>query len=844
MLNQSKKEKTKKTMMTIQSTQSFSPIQDVSEGIIITKDRRFIKILEISPINFLLRSEDEKRDIIANFDATLRIMPVTIQFKVISRKTDVTRLIKGIEKDIETEQNKNCRTLQKEQIDLIKSVSSKEGVSRRFFIIFEYSESVGLKKTPSFYEIKADLDTTALRIQNMLFRCGNEVMPLENDEDICEVLYTIMAKSESEKKPFETRMNEVISKYLADENYDPDKEAYVPINDYIAPLSIDTKTSPKYIKIDDVYYSFGYIQGKSYGESAVAGWLSMLINLGEGIDVDFFVHKENIAIVTQKLQYALRYNKVKARGMEDTSTDFDDISSAIRSGYYLKAGIASGEDFCYMSTLLTITAHSIDELEWKTNEIKTYLIGQGLKLKLCWFMQEEAFKMSLPVCQFNSQIFKNSKRNLLSSSLAAAYPFVAYEVNDENGILYGINKANNSLVILNNFDSRKYKNANIAILGTTGAGKTYTLQCMALRMRSQKKQVFIIAPDKGHEFKRACDGIGGQYVKISAGSSQNINVMEIRKKDDEAALLIDGDSKVAILTNKIQQLHTFFTLLIRDITNEERQLLDEALVETYAEFGITIDNDSLIDPQNPSKYKQMPILGDLHRHLHNLGPRAERLYNILSRYVTGSASSFNGHTNVNLDNQYIVFDISDLTEEMLPIGMFIVVDYVWDKVREDRTKEKAIFLDELWTLIGANASEEAAKFVLRIFKVIRAYGGSAIASTQDLNDFFALKDGVYGKGIINNSKIKMVLQLEQEEALRVSETLNLSESEVQQITHFQKGESLLTANSNHILIKFKSSKHEHDLVTTDREDLAKQVEEKRKALQRKKQLKPNIMSNV
>ena len=139
-----------------------------------------------------------------------------------------------------------------------------------------------------------------------------------------------------------------------------------------------------------------------------------------------------------------------------------------------------------------------------------------------------------------------------------------------------------------------------------------------------------------------------------------------------------------------------------------------------------------------------------------------------------------------MDNQYIVFDISDLTEEMLPIGMFIVVDYVWDKVREDRTKEKAIFLDELWTLIGANASEEAAKFVLRIFKVIRAYGGSAIASTQDLNDFFALKDGVYGKGIINNSKIKMVLQLEQEEALRVSETLNLSESEVQQITHFQK----------------------------------------------------------
>lgn len=820
-----------KNMITVQSTQAFSPIRDISGDIIITKDRRFIKIMEISPINFLLRSADEQRDIVMSFESALKVMPAKVQFKVISRKADVSTFIDKINKDMGKEQNGNCRRLQQEQIDLIRSVSAREGISRRFFIVFEYESQgqSGLKKSATFEEIKAELETTALRIQNMLFRCGNEVLPFESDEDLYEVLYTIMSKGESEKKPFSVRMSETISRYLADTGYDIEKDAYIPVNDFLAPQSIDFKSS-KYIVIDGIYYSFAYIPGKSYGNSAVPGWLSLFINLGEGIDLDFFVKKEPIAAVSQKLQYALRYNKVKARDMEDTSTDYDDVTSAISSGYYLKAGIAAGQDFCYMSTLLTITAHSLDELEWRTNEVKMYLLSQGLKINLCWFMQEEAFTMSLPLCKYDEEIFKKSKRNILSSSLASAYPFVSFEVNDENGILFGTNKANNSLVFVDNFDSKKYKNANIAILGTSGAGKTYTLQCMALRMRERGTQVFIIVPKKGDEFKRACEAIGGEYVKISAGSNQNINIMEIRKKDTSVSELIDGDmsAKDSIMARKVQQLHTFFTLLIPDITYEEKQLLDEALVKTYEKHGITNDNNSLIDPENPDRYREMPVLGDLHEILNGIGERAERLYNILSRYVTGSAASFNGQTNVNLDNQYIVLDVSELTNEMLPVGMFIALDYVWDKAREDRTKRKAIFLDELWTLIGAKSSREAAEFVLEIFKVIRGYGGSAIAATQDLNDFFALDDGRFGKGIINNAKIKMIMQLEQEEASRVSETLNLSESEVHQVTHFQRGESLLTANSNHVLVKFRASATEHDLVTTDRNDLEKMAESKKK----------------
>lgn len=831
----SKADKSKTGMLKIESCQAFSPLRDIKDGIMITKDRRFIKMLEVSPINFLLRSPEEQIAIIQSFAMVLKTMPVKAQFKVISRRADVSGFINKIRANMETEENDNCIKLQSEQIELIQNVGAREGVSRRFFIIFQYEEPSGFKKSSTFNEIKAALNTAAFRIQQMLIRCDNDVIHLSEDEEILRVLYSIMCKSESEQKSFDIRMYETISRYLADESYNANKESYIPINDFIAPQSIDTRESPKYIVIDGIYYTFAYIPSKAYSTSAVGGWLSLLINLGEGIDVDMFVTKENLATVQQKLQYALRFNKVKARDMEDSSTEYDEVRGAIESGYYLKHGISNGEDFCYMGIILTITGASQKELDWKYNETKMFLISQDLRLKPCWFRQEEAFLMTLPFCNINMDIFKQCRRNILTSSLASAYPFVAFEVNDENGILFGVNKANNSLVFVDNFDSKKYKNANMAILGTSGAGKTYTLQCMALRMREQKTQVFIIAPDKGHEFKRACEGVDGQYVKIAPGSNQNINIMEIRKRNTETTELLDGEDASAdsILAAKIQQLHTFFSLIIPDMNHEEKQLLDEALVNTYKKFGITSDNNSLISPKNPDMYKKMPILSDLHETLAEGGEETKHMYNVLSRYVSGSANSFNGQTNVNLDNKYIVLDVSNLTKEMLSVGMFIVLDYVWDKAKEDRTAKKAIFLDELWTLIGAKSSVEAAEFVLEIFKVIRAYGGSAIAATQDLNDFFALDNGRFGKGIINNAKIKLIMQLEQQEAENVKETLDLSSSETQQITHFQRGEGLLAANSNHVMVKFKASKTEDELITTDPKQLRMIAERKRLEQERK-----------
>jgi type IV secretory pathway VirB4 component len=388
-------------------------------------------------------------------------------------------------------------------------------------------------------------------------------------------------------------------------------------------------------------------------------------------------------------------------------------------------------------------------------------------------------------------------------------------------------KHNNSLIIVDIFNSRIYKNANLAILGTSGAGKTFTLQLMALRMRRKGIQVFILAPLKGHELHRACTNIGGEFIQISPASKNCINIMEIRRADKSVDELLDGPSiEKSELAAKIQKLHIFFSLLIPDMSHEEKQLLDDALIKTYALKGITHDNATLEDEsnfENPGSYKEMPILGDLYEVLKK-SPDTKRLANILNRLVNGSASTFNQQTNVSLENKYIVLDISELTGDLLTVGMFVALDFVWDKAKENRTQEKAIFIDECWQLIGGSSNRLAADFVLEIFKIIRGYGGSAVCASQDLNDFFALDDGKYGKGIINNSKTKIILNLEDDEAQRVQQFMNLSEAEVMEITHFERGSGLISTNNNNITVEFKCSQLEKDLITTDRRELQELIE--------------------
>ncbi len=582
--------------------------------------------------------------------------------------------------------------------------------------------------------------------------------------------------------------------------------------------------------MDGVYHAYLIVPSDGYNPRVVAGWTSILVNAGEGIDVDFYFSREPKERIQAKLGQQIRINRSRLKDTSDTNSDFDDFESAIRSGYFLKEGLANYEDFYYCNTLVTITADTLENLEWRISEVRRLMVSQDMDIRICRFRQEQALLSILPLCSLNKKLFEASKRNMLTSAAASCYPFTSFEMSDENGILLGVNQHNNSLVIVDIFNSSVYKNANMVLLGTSGAGKTFTLQLIALRMRRKGTQVFIIAPLKGHEFLRACNNIGGEFISISPASKQCINVCEIRKQDLSANQLIDGVvSENSILAKKIQQLHIFFSLLIPDISHEERQLLDEALIRTYAKKGITHNNESLIDPEHPDRYREMPLLGDIYEILME-SPETRRMGNILNRLVNGSAKTFNQHTNVQLDNLYTVLDISELTGELLPVGMFVALDYVWDKAKEDRTKEKAIFIDEAWELIGDddtnnpnNTKALAGEWVQEIFKIIRGYGGAAIAATQDIGD---LDRSRFGKGILNVAKTKIILNLENDEAQRVQHILHLSDAEIMSITRFERGQGLISTNSNHITVSFKASPLEKQLITTDRMELNQILKEK------------------
>ena len=803
--------------------EDFIPVKDIRNGIIETTDGRYLRVIEVEPINFLLRNISEQKNIVASFASWMKISPVKVQIKVLTKKADIGKHLNTIEREMEAEDNPKCRDLQLDYYHLIQAIGSREAITRRFLVIFEY-EAVTNRK-PEYAEIVSALETAVQTARQYFLHCDNAVVAHE-DENIflMEVLYTIFNRATCEVKPVEKRVRE-----LQAARKDTDISVPVPLKSVLAPESIDL-THGSYVVMDGVYHAYLIVPSDGYNHRVVAGWTSILVNAGEGIDVDFFFSREPKERIQAKLGQQIRINRSRLKDTSDTNTDFDDFESAIRSGYFLKEGLANYEDFYYCNTLVTVTADTLENLEWRISEVRRLMISQDMDIRICRFRQEQALLSILPFCKLDKKLFEASKRNMLTSSAASCYPFTSFEMSDENGILLGVNQHNNSLVIVDIFNSRVYKNANMVLLGTSGAGKTFTLQLIALRMRRKSTQVFIIAPLKGHEFLRACNNIGGEFISISPASKQCINVCEIRKQDLSANQLIDGVvNENSILAKKIQQLHIFFSLLIPDINHEERQLLDEALIRTYAKKGITHNNESLIDPDHPDRYREMPLLGDVYEILME-SPETKRMGNILNRLVNGSAKTFNQHTNVQLDNLYTVLDISELTGELLPVGMFVALDYVWDKAKEDRTKEKAIFIDEAWELIGDddtsnpnNAKALAGEWVQEIFKIIRGYGGAAVAATQDIGD---LDRSRFGKGILNVAKTKIILNLEDDEARRVQSILHLSDAEIMSITRFERGQGLISTNSNHITVSFKASPLEKQLITTDRMELNQILQEK------------------
>lgn len=362
------------------------------------------------------------------------------------------------------------------------------------------------------------------------------------------------------------------------------------ILDILAPTTVDTK-SKDYIVVDGVYHTYLYITGYGYATTVGSCWLAPLVEAGEGVNMSFLVKRQSKEKILSKIAQTTMVNRSRMRDVGDTRQDYEELDSAINSGLYLKDVMnRQGEDFYYMHTLIEVTAPDPETLEQRATEVEKLCVSVDMIARRCDYKNEQAFLSSLPILALDPDIERKARRNALTSGVAAAFPFASYELSDHNGIFLGLNLYNRSPVFLDPYDDYKYTNGNWWIGGSTGAGKTVTLQCLGGRLRQQGKRVIIIAPKKGHEFRPLCEKLGGLYLRMSPSSKDCPNLMAIRRKslDSYAKLKNIAARDDSVLADKISQLIIWFALKKKDLSEEDKSRLDSSLVEVYGRYGIKI----------------------------------------------------------------------------------------------------------------------------------------------------------------------------------------------------------------------------------------------------------------
>ena len=580
--------------------------------------------------------------------------------------------------------------------------------------------------------------------------------------------------------------------------------------DELAPSYINTK-NPKNIEIDNMYYSGIIIV--NYNRENTELILKKIIDTNINMNISIFYEKQDNYKAIRDLTYQIANVGVDLKDGKTNPTEVDIAAFTYNDAKYIRKEIqVNNEDIYLLYIYLNIFSNNEKELEFILNKIEGMLESTGMQTRRANFRQEQVLISCMPFMINHKDIKPAGKRNILTSGLVSTYPFISSSIFDENGIFYGTNIYNETLVFIDRYNENKYKNANMCIFGTSGSGKSYFTKLQIIRYSLLGIEQYVIDPER--EYDNIAKQLNGTVIRIGASSETYLNVMDIRQNSIE-------DEK-GYLATKISRLIGFFNLIFGNLDEEEKAILEEKLIKCYGEKGITFDDESLYK-NDKDKINIKPIFKDS-----NDMPILEDLYNILGEdertkkmqiklipFIKGSLNFFNHKTNIKLNNNLIVADIYELGEENIKYGMLLFIDLYWDSIKTNRNIKKAIYLDEVWRLIGVTSNKEVASFIYKIFKTIRKYGGSSVAITQDISDLFSLEDGIYGKSIINNSSNKIFFSLEEENISVLNEFTKLSEKEKIEIRILKRGECLIFAGDEHILTKIESAQYEKEIIENE-----------------------------
>ncbi len=528
------------------------------------------------------------------------------------------------------------------------------------------------------------------------------------------------------------------------------------------------------------------------------------------MNISIFYEKQDQYKTIKDLTYHIGNVRVD---INEKNKNRDDIDIAIYTyndaKYIRKEMQVNNEDLYFLYIYVNIFADNLKDLNFYLNSIEGLMQSKGMQTRRANFREEQVFKSCLPIMENDIDIKNSARRNILTSGLISTYPFITSSIFDEEGIFIGKNIYNNSLIFVDRYNTEKYRNANMCIFGTSGAGKSFYTKLLILRYRLMGIEQYVIDPER--EYVNLAKELNGTEIKIGPSSNTFVNVFDIREESLE-------DGEKGYLATKIAKLIGFFNLIFGELNEEEKAILEDKIIELYNSKNINFDDESLfIENKNniiSRKFKSsldMPILEEFYDIL-KTDEKTKKCSIKLIPFIKGSLNFFNNYTNIELNNKLIIADVYELGEENLKYGMYLFTELFWDKIKINRKNKKAIYLDEIWRLIGVTSNKEVASFIYKIFKTIRKYGGSGVAITQDISDLFSLENGIYGKSILSNSSIKSFFLLEEDNIKILSENVNLSEKEKIEIKSLKRGESLMFIGDSHVLAKVECSELEKKII--------------------------------
>jgi type IV secretory pathway VirB4 component len=571
------------------------------------------------------------------------------------------------------------------------------------------------------------------------------------------------------------------------------------LRDFIAPSSIEFK--PTHFQIGTRLARTFYVYG--FPRKVFTGWLSSMINMDEIIDLSMFIYPvesqvvlENLRKKVSQIEAGLQIDAEKGRVRDPGK------QAAIQDAEEMRDKLQVGEErFFRFGLYFTVYASSIDELEFVTHKVESALGQQLVYSKPATSQQEQGLNSTVP--QLTDQLA--IKRNFSTGALSTTFPFTSADLTQENGIMYGINMHNSGLVI---FDRFSLENGNAVVFAKSGAGKSFTVKLEALRSMMYGTEIFIIDPE--NEYQRMAEAVGGAYVRLSLSSPTRINPFDLPK-------VVDSEEADNALRSNLITLHGLLRLMMGGAQSQiqssggavampalapsEEADLDAALIETYAKAGIT--NDPLTHNSQP------PTIADLYDTLLHMGGTGPQLAQRLRKYTTGTfAGIFSQQSNINIDNPMVVFNVRDLEDELRPVAMYIVLNYIWNKTKADQRK-RMLIVDEAWQLMKY---EDSASFLFSLAKRARKYNLGITTITQDVEDFMGSR---MGRAIVANASMQILLKQSTSAVDVLSDVFKLTSEEKKRLAQFPVGQGLFFAGQSHVHIQITASPTETALITTN-----------------------------